>query len=645
MNTNKINNFEKILQKIKKNPEIANTLSAKQLVKFLKKSSEAYYNTGISIISDKKWDIVKDIFVERFPDHKYIQDIGAPIKGKNKVELPYWCGSMDKIKPFTKKVEKWIPKYSGPYVISDKLDGVSALYVITDVHYKTIYVKNKKVNIKKYQRKLYSRGNGKVGQDITGLLPYLNLPKVKGNCAIRGELIVSKKNFLKFKDVMKNARNMVSGVVNSKTINVKIAKYIDFVAYEFVHPRFKPSTQFNKIKNMKFKVATNSSLKKINEEILIDILKKRKNDTDYEIDGIIIADDNLHILPKSGNPKYAFAFKMEMDEQIKRTEVLDVIWTASKGGLLKPRIKVKPVFISGCKIQFITGNNAKFIVQNNIGPGAVLDIIRSGDVIPKVKKVIKTAEVKYPTEDYIWNDTKVEFILKNISNSDTVQKKRILAFFKTCEVANVSTGMVNKLFENNYTKLIDILNATKTDIKKIPGLEHKMGDIVFNSIHNTLKNIPVETLLSALPCIGSGFGKKKLKPLIAKFPNLLEKTPSIEEVMTVEGYSDKSAKKIVKLLPKCKIYIDNLPKWINISFPKKEDKKKIKGKLYGQIFVFSGVRNKDVEKWITDNDGTISNNISSKTTMLIVKDINAKSSKIKKAKDKNIKVVGIDEFI
>ena len=88
-----------------------------------------------------------------------VKEVGAPVE-KNKAILPYQMGSMDKIKPDTNEILNWTKKFKGPYVLSCKLDGVSGLYTTEGS-----------------TPKLYTRGDGKVGQDISHLIPYLNLPK------------------------------------------------------------------------------------------------------------------------------------------------------------------------------------------------------------------------------------------------------------------------------------------------------------------------------------------------------------------------------------------------------------------------------------------------------------------------------------
>ena len=88
---------------------------------------------------------------------------------KNDAELPYFMGSMDKIKPDTGILPRWKTKYEGPYVISGKLNGVSGLYTTEGD-----------------EPKLYTRGDGHMGQDVSHLIPYLDLPKTPG-IVIRGE--------------------------------------------------------------------------------------------------------------------------------------------------------------------------------------------------------------------------------------------------------------------------------------------------------------------------------------------------------------------------------------------------------------------------------------------------------------------------
>jgi len=215
-------------------------VSTSTLAKVLKYAADKYYNDGKSVIGDDLYDMVREAVEEANPKHPVLKKIGAPVRhAQNKAKLPYFMGSMNKIKPGTGALDKWLKKYEGPYVYSDKLDGVSGLYVVGAKG-----------------PEMYTRGNGKVGTDISGkipLFPSLNLKKsvssMKKGLAVRGEFIMKKKTFKdKYQSTTKNARNMVAGVINSKTVDQRKAADVDFVAYEIINPKMAPSEQYKTLK-------------------------------------------------------------------------------------------------------------------------------------------------------------------------------------------------------------------------------------------------------------------------------------------------------------------------------------------------------------------------------------------------------------
>ena len=124
-----------------------------------------------------------------------------------------------------------------------------------------------------------------------------------------------------------------------------------------------------------------------------------------------------------------FAFKMVLSDQIVEAKVLDVEWSASKHGLLKPRVRIEDVYIGGVRISYATGFNAKFIMDNKIGVGAVVKLIRSGDVIPHIMSVVKPAAAPImPAGNYTWTSTGVDIMLVGMQQDETVQQKRVIVY-------------------------------------------------------------------------------------------------------------------------------------------------------------------------------------------------------------------------
>ena len=118
---NKLNEF-------KKNPEdFLKNITDDKLIKFIQDLNYSYYIDGISLISDELYDYVKEELRNRYPKHPLLKQIGVSDMKKSK--LPYYMGSMDKIKNNENALNNWLKKYSDDngYVISDKLDGISGL--------------------------------------------------------------------------------------------------------------------------------------------------------------------------------------------------------------------------------------------------------------------------------------------------------------------------------------------------------------------------------------------------------------------------------------------------------------------------------------------------------------------------------------
>ncbi|MFN9952718.1 MAG: hypothetical protein ACK55I_06435, partial [bacterium] len=116
------------------------------------------------------------------------------------------------------------------------------------------------------------------------------------------------------------------------------------------------------------------------KELLFELLKTFKSNSEYEIDGIVITHNKKHELKDVKNPEYSFAFKANSLLDEAEAIVIDVIWNMSKDRYLKPVVKFHPITLNGVTIKQATGSNADYIVKNKIGKGSIVKIQRSGDV-------------------------------------------------------------------------------------------------------------------------------------------------------------------------------------------------------------------------------------------------------------------------
>ena len=652
--TNTIDDIESVLPELLENPaEYANKVPLETLVEVLRKLSYHYYNTSDPLVPDDIYDLLREILEERDPTNLLLKQVGSPVASKDAVQLPYPMSSLDKIKPDTNALENWKKTYPGPYVISDKLDGISGLLYKDDTG----------------KLKLFTRGDSTTGQDISHLIPYLiekkHLDSIPKNVAVRGEIIMSKKNFDTIKDKYKNARNTVGGLVNSKHYSIDIAKLTEFIGYAVivVNQNLSIKDQMNKLILWKFPMVLHKVLTKIDNDDLSKYLQERRTNSEYDVDGLVVSDSSKPYPVTATTPDSGFAFKMILSDQIAETIVLNVEWTITMYGYLKPVLKLKPINLKGVTIKNATAYNAKYIVDNLLGPGAVVKIIRSGDVIPKVLKVIKpatTGKPKYPDVAYKWNDTKVDLIVQDVhgASKDAITIRQITHFFKIMDVKYISEGIITKLVENSYNTIPKILNADKNKLTKIEGFGEKLISKIFTNIINAFDIVNLEILMAASGTFGIGLGRKKLKIIVNAIPDIMVKDKKWDKkilkelIMKLPGFDTTTTSRFVENFHKFLNFFKELEAIDTIAVsqlriaPEKSDDdndNEEEDKIFdGEVIVFSGYRNDDWERYIGKNGGAIGSSVSKNTTLLVYTD--ADTAKYTKAKDLGIKMMTVQEF-
>lgn len=625
-----------IINKINKNGKLAEFLisvTQDDLELVISTAADAYYNTEKSVLSDADYDILVETLKIKYPKSKILQKIGAPIRGK-KVELPYHMGSMDKVKSDQKTLNKWITSNPGPYVLSDKLDGISCL----------ITIDNKSVQ-------LYTRGNGALGQQISHLVKYIDfgvdIKKLIGNnLAIRGELVMTKTTFKKYESQYENSRNMIAGVVNSKPerINRNLAVDIKFVAYETIKPWLIASEQLDLIKSYGINVVHWQEVDDISVDILNKVLATRKSKSVYQIDGIICTDDNKHPRNKSGNPSYSFAFKgLSETADVK---VIEVLWNASKDGVIVPKIHYTSAKLSGATLDHTAGFNAKFIVDNIIGPGAIITIIRSGDTIPHIIRVVKPAKsAELPTQyKFAWDKTKTNIVLKNPDSNRQVIVKRMTKFAKDTGIENISEATMEKIINEGYSTIIDFITLSVADLNNIRGFGNRLSTKIYNNIQSAMSDLDILTLMVASNKFGRGMGERKIKKILQIHPDIVDKykpsknTDWYNKIMNIDGFDVITTRAFLDALPSFIEFYDEFRTHVNVK-PYVVKKTKSNGQFKDQTIVFTGFRNDEWINCIENDGGKMGSKVGKNTTLLVYKEGGESSNNYKNAKALGIKAI------
>ena len=623
------------IQSLLKDPiNYLKTKNKKNIVNFLQQCDTAFFNTSSTLVSDDMYDLLKDYLKKLDPKNPYFKRVGAD--EETKVKLPFWMGSLDKIKDNEKAIDNWKKKYDGSSIISDKLDGISCLF----------YKNNDDI-------KIYTRGNGTEGQDISHLRNYITFPSITENkFVIRGELIISRSNWEKIKDIGSNARNVVAGAIHSKIINKDLMSNIDFIAYDILFPKMKIEDVFNYFTKNNIKCANYVlwDLDNINLQSLSNHLELRRNESDYEVDGIVVYNNKIHKVINGKNPKYAFAFKSILTHEQAEVIVTDVEWNVSMHKYMKPIVKFNEVVIAGVKIKQATGFNGKFINSNIIGPGSRIVIIRSGDVIPHILKILSVSsngKPKMPELKYRWNDTQIDIILDEDGKNKEQDIKSYTYFMAKLDVGSVKESTIKRLYENGFDTLDKILKIKVEELKQLDGFQEKSAIKIVENFAK-IKDSDCDILLDASNILGRGFALKKIKLVSENYPlnkkaEILKLT--VDDLLKIDGIGNVNAKQFVENIKNFYEFLDKIEykcNRVNIKGDiKDENKVEI---LKDKKFLFTGFRNKDWEKLITDSGGKVVTAISKTTDYLVVKNKTDKSGKIDKANELGIKILDMGEF-
>lgn len=515
-------------------------MDTQQIAALVTKAKDAFFNSGRPIMTDEAYDALEEELFARDPSNPVFAQTGAQERGQ-KIKLPFWMGSLDKIKASeADALERWKHKFTGAFfVVSDKLDGVSAMLV--------------------HGKQLFTRGDGEMGHDISHLLPYLDIPDEAVHAVVRGELVISKWDFESFlRKRGANARNLVSGAVNAKDPDPEVMKYVKFVPYAILKELPGPAKAQKRdlFSSLGFKeLVYYQVFPSVDAGILTALLSQRRAESPYAVDGLVIEVDDGQSVPEPAgkNPTRAVAFKNAAETAQALVSVDHVSWNVSKDGLLKPTVEFAQIaYLSGVYIRRATGFNAAFIMENKIGKDAQVMLTRGGDVIPHiVSVVVPAAEADMPSVEYVWSDSKKDILVVDAADNADMKARCLEHFFDKLGVPGMGPGTIKKIARAGLDTVGKILEA---ELRNVEGLGTATADKLRKAIDERLR-VPLECalLMEASNVFGRGYGEKKLAAIGHAFPQIARDPafrPSLDQLVRVDGIQTKTAQGFLDGLPK-----------------------------------------------------------------------------------------------
>lgn len=448
------------------------------LEKKIAENAQAYYTDGSSELTDEEFDSLVDQLREENPDSELLNKTGwgysiteDTTPGKKYSHKYGEAGSLEKCRTW----EEVKHVFRNQFVdISLKIDGISVL----------LYYRDGKL----YQA--LTRGDGAVGIDITDkvleigttvdMSNFTECPIKLGDGdnanftgAVRGEIVMSFRNFNKYKEMYpeaKNPRNATAGIINKKSLETAELKLLNIVVYSVVGCETSSNFTGNiyEVRSWLkhyFKHTAPNCNYLLSEADMLDafIHMKAEWGGEYPNDGLVITSINLKnddfaIIQES----QAFKFKAETAQ----TKVLEIEWNMSKTGYAIPRIKVESVQLAGTTVQYCTGYNAKYIADNKIGVGTIVEIEKRGEIIPNINKVIAVSgNCELPTFcpncgcELQWDG--VHLACNNPNCSNTVLQDTMIWTNVLSPIDNLGESLKEKFFNEVYGDVPTIENLMK----------------------------------------------------------------------------------------------------------------------------------------------------------------------------------------
>ncbi len=652
----------------------------------LVKLNKYYYDLSKPLVNDHEYDQIKEEILSLEKKYIFLESENSPSKivgfkpsktfKKVSHRVPMLslsnAFSEEDLINFEKKINNFLGQKSSnqlEYSAEPKIDGISA---------SLIFKKGKFIMG-------LSRGDGKEGEDITNnLMTIDDIPKnisdenFPNEIDIRGEVFIQNNDFENLKDKFANARNAASGSLRQKNPQDTKKIPLKFIAYTFGYVnKMEIKNQSNYLQQLsKWGFKTNpfnktikgiKNLMKNYQEI-----EKKRNDIDFDIDGIVYKINSFDLQKRLGNvansPRWAIAHKFSANKGI--SEILNIDIQVGRTGALTPVAKIKPINIGGVVVSNATLHNEDEIIRKDIRIGDIVVVERAGDVIPHIIEVDLKKRKKnlkkyiFPTKcpscgaktikEYNLITKKNDAVRRCSSEGYECDKMTIekIKHFVSKEAFNID-GFGKKIVENFWKlKMIrlpqDIFVLNYEKIKTMDGWGQQSVANLKYAIEEK-KNISFEKFIYALGIRHIGFENARLIAKTLKTPENfinLSKENKIDDLLNIDGIGETqitSLKKFFLNRTNLKV-IQDLQKILKIQ---KTLQNKKDGVLSDKIFMFTGkltgMSRAEAKSLIEKNSGTIISNVSKKLDYLIIGEKPTKR-KVEAAKELKIKIIDQSEL-
>ena len=650
----------------------------KELVEQLNKYSYEYYALDNPSVTDKEYDRIYDELKELEKETGYVLPYSPTLRVGDVV--------LDGFEKYTHKAKLW------------SLDKAQSLEEIIDWHNRNVkfvnemrakgenlpdlkYIITKKfdgltINLTYNEDGIMeiaaTRGTGSIGENVTAQVKTIkSIPlKIESHdiLEVHGEAVMTQEAFDKYNESaavpLKNLRNGAAGAL--RNLNVKETARRNLSAF-FYDIGYKEGSQFKTyLEMMEFikekglpmddylKVCT--TIDEIQKEI--DYIKGIRFDLNYDIDGLVIAIDDMRTRELMGYtvkfPKWAIAYKFEAQEAT--TKLLDVEWNVGRSGRIAPTAILEPVELAGVTVKRATLNNMDDIERKGVKIGADVFVRRSNDVIPEIMGIVpETLEgaqnIEPPKEcpacgSHVILDGAHYFCENTLSCKPQMVKSIVhYACREAMNIAGFSERTAEQLFEKLNIKSISDLYKLKEE--ELIGLE-KFGPKKAQNLLEAIEKSKECELHSFIYALGiPNVGVKTAKDLVNKFKSIEGlKNATFDELVSVPDVGDVVAQDVMSFFKEEKV-LETIDELLEIGInPKFKEVEVSENPFMGKTVVATGsLKNysrSEIKDKLESLGAKVSGSVSKKTDYVIAGE--AAGSKLAKAQEIGVKVLSEEEF-
>lgn len=645
-----------------------------ELIALIEKANKEYYTLDNPSVTDREYDNWMSELIDIENKHPELKRKDSPtekvggeiIDEFKKVTHKHQMFSIadvfneSEIVAFDERIRKEFPNPS--YVCELKIDGLA----VSLTYEKGIF------------KSAATRGNGIVGEDITHNVKTIKSIPLRLNkpvdIELRGEIYMPKKSFEKLnaerkengEPLFQNPRNAAAGSI--RQLNSSIAKSRNLDAFLYHVPETTRQTHYEALQDLKdlgFVVNPNIRLVKNVEEILdyINEWTEKRDTLPYEIDGIVIKVNDIHMQKELGNtakyPKWVIAYKFPAEEV--KSKLTDIVCTVGRTGLITPNAVFEPVKIMGSTVRRATLHNGKYIKEKNLLIGDNILVRKAGDVIPEVVGPVindragNEKEFIMPTNcpicGHLLVPTASKIDLKCPNDKCPARNIEALIHYTDRKAMNID-GLGERIIEDFYnmgiiTKIIDIYNLKnkREELIELEGFGPKSVDNLLESVENSKKN-SLEKFLFAIGI--KGIGEKNAKLLAKKFVTLknlseisydtLNSIPDIGPVLAkniVDFFHDEQNLNTIKELEEIGVNTTYLGK-------QSTENPNFAGKRIVVTGTLKNYTRDEIQSLIEENGGLWSSSVTKNTFAVVVGE--NPGSKYDKAKELNVPIWDEEKF-